>query len=203
MTTNPAHLDDASEAANQPAPAGQSSAITLRPSPALAAEFPALNHALVFLGEEPLEVSAPTPPRPCPRNARLAVAAGKRRPFAPLAHRSASSRARRNRKRRSNATSANASSAITRNAKRSRTCSCTGTSRSAWPTITTCRFARSTGMPTPPACSPRAAAIFAASSITSSNAPHPYTSPANRSFAPCAPTPASPTTTSGSSLPPT
>ena len=32
MTTNPAH-DDASEAANQPAPAGQSSAITLRPSP--------------------------------------------------------------------------------------------------------------------------------------------------------------------------
>lgn len=61
MTTNPAHHDDASEPANQPAPAGQSSAITLRPSPALAAEFPALNQALVFLGEEPLEVSAPSP----------------------------------------------------------------------------------------------------------------------------------------------
>ncbi len=68
MTTNPAH-DDASEAANQPAPAGQSSAITLRPSPALAAEFPALNHALVFLGDEPLEVSAPAPALPKKRAA--------------------------------------------------------------------------------------------------------------------------------------
>ena len=61
MTTNPAHLDDAPVAANQPAPAAQSSAITLRPSPELAADFPALNQALVFLGEEPLEVSAPVP----------------------------------------------------------------------------------------------------------------------------------------------
>ena len=38
MTTNPAHLDDAPVAANQPAPAAQSSAITLRPSPELAAD---------------------------------------------------------------------------------------------------------------------------------------------------------------------
>ena len=202
MTTNPAHLDDASEAANQPSPAGQSSAIALRPSPEFAADFPALNHALV-LSRRRNSRRFPPRPRPRPRNARLAVAAGKRRLFALLAHRSASSRARPNRKRRANATSANASCAITRNAKPSRTCSCTGTSPSAWPMITTCRFARFTGTPTPPACSPRAAAIFAASSITSSNAPHPYTSPAIRSFAPCAPTPASPTTTSGSSLPPT
>jgi hypothetical protein len=70
MTINPAHLDDASEPANQPAPASQSSAITLRPSPALAAEFPALNQALVFLGEEPLEVSAPAPALPAKRAPR-------------------------------------------------------------------------------------------------------------------------------------
>ena len=70
MTTNPAHLDNASEAANQPSPAGQSSAITLRPSPALAAEFPALNQALVFLSEEPLEVSAPAPATPAKRAPR-------------------------------------------------------------------------------------------------------------------------------------
>jgi hypothetical protein len=69
MTTNPAH-DDASEAANQPAPAAQSSAITLRPSPALAAEFPALNRAIVFLDEEPLEVSTPAPAMPAKRAPR-------------------------------------------------------------------------------------------------------------------------------------
>ena len=70
MTTNPAHLDDAPVAANQPAPAAQSSAITLRPSPELAADFPALNHALVFLGEEPLEISAPAPAMPAKRAPR-------------------------------------------------------------------------------------------------------------------------------------
>ncbi len=70
MTTNPAHLDDASGAANQPAPVGQSSAITLRPSPALAADFPALNRAIVFLDEEPLEVSAPAPAMPAKRAPR-------------------------------------------------------------------------------------------------------------------------------------
>jgi hypothetical protein len=70
MTTNPAHLDDAPEAANQPAPAAQSSAIALRPSLELAVEFPALNQALVFLGEEPLEVSAPAPAMPAKRAPR-------------------------------------------------------------------------------------------------------------------------------------
>jgi hypothetical protein len=58
MTDTPAH-DDASEAANQLAPAAQSSAITLRPSPELAAEFPVLDRALVLLGEEALEVPSP------------------------------------------------------------------------------------------------------------------------------------------------
>jgi hypothetical protein len=69
MTANPA-LDDAPEAANQPAPAAQSSAITLRPSPQPATEFPALNRAIVFLGEEPLEVSAPAPAMPTKRAPR-------------------------------------------------------------------------------------------------------------------------------------
>ena len=69
MTDIPAH-DDASEAANQVAPAAQSSAITLRPSPELAAEFPVLNRALVLLGEEALEGPSPATPakrRPCRR----------------------------------------------------------------------------------------------------------------------------------------
>jgi len=67
MTDIPAH-DDASEAANQLAPAAQSSAITLRPSPELAAEFPVLNRALVLLGEEALE--APSPAAPAKRRPR-------------------------------------------------------------------------------------------------------------------------------------
>jgi hypothetical protein len=70
MTTNPAHLDGASEPANQPAPAAQSSAIALRPSSELTADFPALNQALVFLGEEPLEVSTPAPAMPAKRAPR-------------------------------------------------------------------------------------------------------------------------------------
>jgi hypothetical protein len=69
MTNIPAHHDDQPEAANPPA--CQSSAITLRPSPELAANFPALNRALVFLGEEALETSAPaTPERRAPRRRR-------------------------------------------------------------------------------------------------------------------------------------
>jgi hypothetical protein len=74
MTSNPPHGNDATslaEAGIQPAP-GQSSAITLRPSPELAAEFPVLNHALVLLGEEEaLEVPSPaTPAKRAPRPRR-------------------------------------------------------------------------------------------------------------------------------------
>lgn len=67
MTTNPAP-DDTSGAANQPIPVGESSAIALRPSPELAADFPALNRALVLLGEEALE--APSPAAPAKRAPR-------------------------------------------------------------------------------------------------------------------------------------
>jgi hypothetical protein len=68
MTNTPAN-DDSPEAASPLA--AQSSAITLRPSPELAAEFPALNRALVFLGEEALEAPAPAQPaRRTPRRRR-------------------------------------------------------------------------------------------------------------------------------------
>lgn len=47
---------------NHPAPGGRSSSIKLRPSPELAAEFPALNRALVFLGKQAIQRSAPAHP---------------------------------------------------------------------------------------------------------------------------------------------
>jgi hypothetical protein len=87
MTNIPAN-DDASEAANELAPAAQSSAIALRPSPEIAANFPILNSALALLGEEALEPSAsalpekraprrrrkPRPPRRAKRESKRTVA---------------------------------------------------------------------------------------------------------------------------------
>ena len=71
MNNVPPHRDDAAPPAeNQLAPSGQSSAISVRPSPELAAQFPALNRALVFLGQKPLKARAPSLPEKCPARRR-------------------------------------------------------------------------------------------------------------------------------------
>ncbi|HEX4002234.1 MAG TPA: hypothetical protein VHX36_06265 [Candidatus Acidoferrales bacterium] len=67
MTETQAHHDDPSEAANSLA--GQSSAITLRPGPELAADPSTLDGAIVFLGEQAIEPRpADVPEKPAPRH---------------------------------------------------------------------------------------------------------------------------------------